>query len=168
MERLWTPWRSAYVTGEQRSSGCVFCRLPAELKDADNLILLRTDLAFVIMNRYPYNSGHLMIVPYRHIDDPVALTATEWHTLGELVPVVVTALRQTMRPEGFNVGLNVGAAAGAGIADHLHLHVVPRWVGDTNFMPVVGQTKVLPELLGDTYTRLKAALLDSPPTDEAR
>ena len=157
MERLWTPWRSNYVGG-QPAPGCVFCASAARTDDAATLIVLRAERCFVIMNLYPYNTGHLMIVPYRHIAEPEALTLDEWRGMIDLVPQLTSALRTTLRPDGFNVGMNIGAAAGAGIADHLHLHIVPRWVGDTNFMPVVGATKVLPELIPDTYARLRQAL----------
>lgn len=157
MERLWTPWRSAYVGGAAKS-GCPFCERPAAGDDAATLILLRGQRCFVIMNLYPYNTGHLMIVPYRHLADPGALAPEEWHELVALLPRLTAALTETMRPDGFNVGMNIGSAAGAGIADHLHLHVVPRWAGDTNFMPVLGATKVLPELLPETYARLRRAL----------
>lgn len=168
MERLWTPWRSAYVGGAAKS-GCPFCERPAAGDDAATLILLRGERCFVIMNLYPYNTGHLMIVPYRHLADPGALAPEEWHELVTLLPRLTAALTETMRPDGFNVGMNIGSAAGAGIADHLHLHVVPRWAGDTNFMPVLGATKVLPELLPETYARLRRALglAEEPPVPEA-
>jgi ATP adenylyltransferase len=157
MDRLWTPWRSAYVGGEPKD-GCPFCERPAAGDDVANLILLRAARCFVIMNLYPYNTGHLMIVPYRHVAAPGDLSPEEWHEMVDLLPRLTGALGAAMRPDGFNIGMNVGSAAGAGIADHIHLHIVPRWVGDTSFMPVLGATKVLPELLPDTYARLRQAL----------
>lgn len=158
MERLWTPWRHSYVTGDQRAGGNVFETLAADTNDEANLVLLRGRLCYVLMNLFPYNTGHLMIVPYRRVAEPADLTADEWAEMGDLLRRVTLALRATLRPDGFNIGLNIGAAAGAGLPDHLHLHVVPRWTGDTNFMPVLGATKVLPELVPDTYARLRRAL----------
>src|SRR5690349_4066618 len=139
---------------------CIFCRYPAQspAHDRANLLLLRGAQCFVILNRYPYNSAHLMIVPYRHLHDVTRLGAEEYTEMMALLQRMVAALDAEYHPQGFNVGMNLGAAAGAGIADHLHMHVVPRWAGDTNFMPVVGQTKVLPEALEQTYDRLKARL----------
>ncbi|MCC6629229.1 MAG: NUDIX domain-containing protein [Chloroflexi bacterium] len=158
MERLWTPWRHSYVTGDQRAGGTVFESLAADTDDETNLVLLRGRLCYVLMNLFPYNTGHLMIIPYRRVAEPADLTADEWAEVGDLLRRVTLALRATLRPDGFNIGLNIGAAAGAGLPDHLHLHVVPRWTGDTNFMPVLGATKVLPELVPDTYARLRHAL----------
>ena len=139
---------------------CLFCATPAAPPSADraNLLLWRDELAFVMLNRYPYNAGHLMIIPYRHLADVTALTPAEGAALFALLQRLTRALTAVYRPEGFNAGMNLGAVAGAGIADHLHLHLVPRWGGDTNFMPVIGQTKVLPESLAQTYDRLAAAL----------
>jgi ATP adenylyltransferase len=158
MERLWTPWRRAYVGGERTVDGDLFEALVAENDDEANLILLRGEQCFVIMNLFPYNTGHLMIVPYRKVADPADLSPAEWGEMTALLARMTALLRQVLRPDGFNIGMNVGAAAGAGIPDHLHLHIVPRWVGDTNFMPVLGATKVLPELLPETYARLRQAL----------
>lgn len=157
LQRLWTPWRQAYVTDPDASSdGCPFCRLPdrGEEHDETSLIVHRGDVAFVILNAYPYNPGHLMIVPYRHIDDLVALSTAELHETAELAQRSVRVLRRATGAHAFNIGLNLGGLAGAGIADHVHQHVVPRWGGDTNFMPVIGQTRVLPELLAETYARI--------------
>ena len=139
---------------------CIFCRYPAQgpAHDRTNLLLLRGAQCFVILNRYPYNSAHLMIVPYRHLHDLTRLSAEECAEMMALLQRMVAALDAEYHPQGFNVGMNLGEAAGAGIADHLHMHVVPRWAGDTNFMPVVGQTKVLPEALEQTHDRLKARL----------
>jgi ATP adenylyltransferase len=140
---------------EGEEDGCIFCDLPAADDDEGNLLLARGDLGFVLLNRYPYNPGHLMVAPYRHTGDLEDLADEELLGLDHLVRRCVAALRETMQPHGFNIGMNVGRIAGAGIPDHLHWHLVPRWGGDSNFMPVVGQTKVLPELLEETYRRLR-------------
>jgi len=139
---------------------CIFCRYPAQppTRDRANLLLLRGAQCFVILNRYPYNSAHLMIVPYRHLHDVTRLSGEESAEMMALLQRMVSLLEAEYHPQGFNAGMNLGEVAGAGIADHLHMHVVPRWAGDTNFMPVVGQTKVLPEALEQTYDRLKARL----------
>lgn len=160
MDILWSPWRMAYIGGGGGGDGCIFCTIPEQGSehDRENLLLLRGEHAFVILNRYPYNSGHLMIVPYRHLRDVTLLTPAESAEIMTLLQRMVSALTAVYRPEGFNTGMNLGSAAGAGIADHLHMHIVPRWAGDTNFMPVVGQTKVLPESLEQTWERLTAAL----------
>ena len=143
---------------------CIFCEFPREGRDRDRGILTQGRLAFVILNMYPYNSGHLMVVPHRHVADPTALTDEEHLEMQHLVLASIRALREVYRPECFNIGMNIGHAAGAGIAAHLHTHVVPRWVGDTNFMPILGETKVLPEELTVTYDRLAEALRrGSPP-----
>jgi ATP adenylyltransferase len=142
---------------------CIFCTFPREGRDRDRGILIQGRLAFVILNLYPYNSGHLMVVPHRHVADPGDLTDDEHLEMQHLVVASMRALREVYGPAGFNIGLNIGHAAGAGIADHLHTHIVPRWVGDTNFMPVLGETKVVPEELTLTYDRLAAVLRATPP-----
>ena len=160
LQRLWTPWRLAYVKDPAKESvGCPFCELPARdpAGDAETLILHRGELAFVILNAFPYNPGHVMVVPFRHVADLDDLTDAEAVELTLLTRRVVRVLRTTSGPHGFNIGINLGGIAGAGIAEHIHQHVVPRWGGDTNFMPVIGQTKVLPELLEETYGRLRPA-----------
>ncbi len=158
MKRLWSPWRMQYLT-EERPRGCVFCVVTEALeRDAENLILWRGERAFVMLNRYPYNSGHLMVIPYAHV---ASLEDLPLETLTEMMLLVnrsLAALRRAMSPEAFNVGANLGHAAGAGIAEHVHLHVVPRWEGDTNFMPVLADVRVVPELLADTYYKVRAAL----------
>ena len=155
--RLWTPHRLAYVSsGESRQQGCPFCRIPT-LEDRQGLIVARGELNFVVLNLYPYNPGHLMVVPYRHIADYSDLTDAELTEFSALTRRALTVIRSVSNPHGFNIGINAGAAAGAGIAPHLHQHVVPRWSGDANFMPVVAQTKVLPELLPTTRDRLAEA-----------
>jgi len=164
LQRLWTPWRAAYVTGDHEPEpGCPFCRLPAlgQEQDRASLILHRGEQAYAILNAYPYNPGHLMAVPYRHIAGFDELTPPEAHELADLCQRGVRALRAASAPHAFNIGLNVGSVAGAGIADHVHQHVVPRWGGDTNFMPVLGQTKVLPQLLEETYDRLAPAFAEA-------
>lgn len=160
--RLWTPHRMAYILGENKpdhaegGDDCPFCRAPSR-SDEDALIVARGELAYVVLNLYPYNSGHLMTVPYRHVADYTDLTADETVEVAELTRRAMRVLRAVMSPHGFNLGLNQGAVAGAGIAAHLHQHVVPRWGGDTNFMPVVAHTRVLPELLSQARARLSAA-----------
>ena len=160
LQRLWTPWRMAYVKDPEReSSGCPFCELPARdpEHDAEALILARAELTYVILNAFPYNPGHLMVVPYRHVADLDELSDDEAAEVMLLTRRAVVVLRASSGAHGFNIGINMGGIAGAGIADHFHQHVVPRWGGDTNFMPVVGQAKVLPELLEETYERLAPA-----------
>jgi ATP adenylyltransferase len=144
--------RSAAEEVDDAGSGCVFCDLPHG-EEADR-ILARTDLAYVVLNKFPYNPGHLLVVPLRHTGEMESLTAEENADLQSLLQRSIAAIRAESDPHGFNIGMNLGAVAGAGIPDHLHWHVVPRWGGDTNFMPVVGQTRVLPELLADTAQRL--------------
>jgi ATP adenylyltransferase len=154
MERLWTPWRREFIEGAAANAECFLCTKPAERDDRANLILLRGERAYVLMNLYPYNSGHLMIAPYTHTGDLATLDNAIAVELMALTQRGVGVLQQAYRPEGFNVGMNLGKPAGAGVPDHLHVHVVPRWSGDTNFMPVVAGTKVLPETLDQTYARL--------------
>jgi len=158
-ERLWSPWRMEYIRrGEGGDGGgCLFCDLPAAGRDRDeaNHLLARGQVSFVLLNAFPYNPGHLMVAPYRHVGDFEELTAEELAELMAFAGRAIGALREESGPHGFNLGMNLGQVAGAGIADHLHLHLVPRWGGDTNFMPVVGQTKVLPELLAETDRRLR-------------
>jgi ATP adenylyltransferase len=154
MERLYSPWRYGYVsTASEPAAGCIFCQAVAA--QADPLLVARGAAAFVILNLYPYNSGHLMIVPNRHVATLGALTGDERADLIELTALAEAAITEIYRPHGLNVGLNLGQAAGAGIADHLHLHVVPRWSGDTNFMSVVGDVRVLPEEVTVSANRLR-------------
>ncbi|HSL66944.1 MAG TPA: HIT domain-containing protein [Actinomycetota bacterium] len=155
MERLWSPWRMEYIEAAKgEPGGCIFCDLPAKGDDAATLILARGVRGFVLMNSFPYNPGHLMVAPFRHTGDFEDLHGDELSDLDGLLKRSLRALREEMEPQGFNIGTNLGRVAGAGIPDHLHWHVVPRWNGDTNFMPVVGQTRVLPELLEETYRKL--------------
>jgi ATP adenylyltransferase len=157
MERLWTPWRRAFVEGatDNGSGECFLCAKPAAHNDRANLIVWRGDCAYAMLNLYPYNSGHLLIAPYAHTADLAALDASIAQEMMRLTQRCVDVLQRGYRPDGFNVGMNLGKPAGAGVPDHLHIHVVPRWNGDTNFMPVVGDTKVLPETLDQTYDRLE-------------
>ncbi len=154
MERLWSSWRLAYVTGSSEPKGCIFCDA-LEGDDAAPLILFRGASGFVILNLYPYNNGHLMVVPTRHIASLAAATPEELAELMQLTRAAEIALTEAYRPQGLNVGMNIGRPAGAGVADHMHIHVVPRWSGDTNFMSVVGGVRVLPEELGQTAERLR-------------
>lgn len=160
--RLWTPHRMAYIGGENKPAdgaegdGCPFCRIPS-LSDEDGLVVARGAVAYVVLNLYPYNGGHVLVVPYRHVADYTDLTPDEVAEVAELTRTAMRVLRAVSGPHGFNLGMNQGAVAGAGIAAHLHQHVVPRWSGDSNFLPIVGRTRALPELLHDTRARLAAA-----------
>jgi len=159
VERLWSPWRMEYMTQSSEDSkgsgGCIFCDHLAESDDEGANIVYRGRQAFVILNAFPYNSGHLMVAPLRHAADLHELSAEERHELMDLTTEAIEIVRAAMRPEGFNVGVNLGEVAGAGVPGHVHVHVVPRWGGDTNFMPVMGETKVLPEMLADTAAKLR-------------
>ena len=154
MEHLWSPWRLAYITGASQSTGCVFCDALTN-PDADPLIVCRGVTCFVILNLYPYNNGHLMVIPNRHIASLSAATPDELHELIALTRTAEQALTEAYTPHGMNMGINLGKPAGAGVLDHVHMHVVPRWTGDTNFMTVVGRTRVLAEELPDTAARLR-------------
>jgi ATP adenylyltransferase len=154
MDRLWSPWRLAYVTSSGDQPGCIFCAA-ITAGDADPLVLFRGTTCFVILNLYPYNNGHLMVVPNRHIASLAAATAEELGELGRLSQTAEIALTEAYQPHGMNLGVNLGKAAGAGVLDHLHLHLVPRWNGDTNFMTSVGEVRVLPEQLDQTAGRLR-------------
>ena len=156
MKTIWAPWRIDYVTKEKEDV-CIFCEKPKEKDDRKNLILYRGESGFIILNRYPYSNGHLMSVPYRHTNELGELSDSERLELMNLTIMCVELLK-VIKPDGFNVGMNLGRVAGAGIDDHLHFHVVPRWNGDTNFMPVIGDLKVMPEYLDQTYLRLAQEL----------
>lgn len=159
MERLWAPWRIQYVT-EGKNYGCIFCDKPDEDLDKENLILRRGDLSFIMMNAFPYNNGHLMIAPYRHVGDISLLGDEEMLDIMKMVVLGKEALAKAFQPDGFNIGVNLGKVAGAGIEDHVHVHVVPRWNGDTNFMPVIADTKVMPQALDAAYEKLSEALAE--------
>ena len=154
---LWAPWRIDYIRSP-KEGGCFLCRMLADTNDRENLILFRGQTCSVVMNRYPYTSGHLMVCPNRHVADLTELTKEEDREISELTRLSIKALRTLMNPEGFNVGMNLGSAAGAGLKDHLHRHIVPRWVGDTNFMAVIGDVHVVPEALTQTYDLLLSEL----------
>lgn len=161
MDRLWAPWRMSYIletVKQEQPEGCVFCRMVEESKDVDNLILIRGKHSFIVMNLFPYNSGHLMVVPKRHTGDFGLLSPDEHVEMGKLIEISRKALAECFTPHGYNIGMNIGRAAGAGILDHLHYHVVPRWNGDSNFMSAVGETKVLSESLPESYARLKKVI----------
>jgi ATP adenylyltransferase len=157
MDRLWTPWRMEYIDAAKDESGdtCVFCDRPSTGDDQSNYVLARTDQAFAMLNAYPYNPGHLMVAPFRHVGDLEDLTRDELAETNDLLQRSIHALKEVSGPHGFNLGLNLGRVAGAGIPGHVHWHLVPRWNGDTNFMSVVGDTRVLPELLAETYAKLR-------------
>ena len=154
MEQIWAPWRMEYIQME-KPEGCILCQKPGQNNDAENYILYRGDRNFIIMNSYPYNPGHLMIAPYQHIANLEGLTDEELHEHSKMISRGIKLLRQVFNPGGFNIGINMGKVAGAGIAEHVHTHIVPRWQGDTNFMPVISDSRVVPEALAETYKRLK-------------
>jgi ATP adenylyltransferase len=156
MDHLWTPWRYGYISTAVPVTGCIFCIKAAENQDAQNYILHRGKLNFILLNLFPYTNGHLMIAPYQHV---ATLEETPGETLAELTRLTRRTeanLRAVYRPHGFNLGMNIGASAGAGVADHIHMHVVPRWTGDANFMSTIGETRVLPEELPVTYEKLSS------------
>lgn len=158
MNVLWAPWRMVYLSRVDEEDGCLFCRVAQEPPGENNLVLVRTDHALLMMNKFPYNSGHLMVAPIRHVANYEDLQDHELLAMDHLTQRALTLLRKVFSPHAFNLGMNLGRIAGAGIDQHLHLHIVPRWQGDTNFMPVIADTKVIPEALVDTYRRLKDAL----------
>jgi len=157
MHRLWTPWRMHYVSGSKPAE-CIFCAARDDEHEAARLVLMRGEHAYVMMNLYPYNSGHVMVIPTAHVDTLEALTPAARAELMELTSLTISAARRVLRCDGFNLGTNIGAVAGAGIAQHLHTHLVPRWVGDANFMPILADTMVMPELLQVTHAKLRAEL----------
>jgi ATP adenylyltransferase len=155
MKQLWAPWRMAYIDQGSKEAGCIFCDKFHDGDRREGLVLARTHHAVVMLNKYPYNNGHLLLAPKRHENDLTTLSSDEFQDLNEALRRSVDIVRQVMNPGGINLGMNLGQCAGAGIADHLHWHVVPRWEGDTNFMPVVGETRVMPQHLLDSYDRLQ-------------
>ncbi len=159
MDHLWTPWRMAYIRGDKKSDGCIFCNLAADV-DNDSQVIARSQFVYVTLNLYPYNNGHLMVVPYEHIQTQESLSAEALADLMLMVNRCIGALRKLYNPAGFNIGATIGGAAGAGIAEHYHFHVVPRWNGDANFMSVVGETRVIPDTLENTYRELKGIWQD--------
>ncbi len=158
MDYLWAPWRMEYILGKKKR-GCFLCKKLKEKKNKERLVLYQGQHVFVIMNKFPYTNGHLMVVPNRHCLNLEQLNPEELKELFELLKVSVRALKASLRPQGFNIGMNIGKMGGAG-EDHLHLHIVPRWAGDTNFMPVLGETRVISEYLEETYEKLRSAFRD--------
>lgn len=158
-QRLWTPHRIAYVTGEKKPAGaaeCPFCASPRRADD-EGLIVARGEHAYVVMNLFPYSPGHLLVCPYRHVSDYPDLTTDETREVAEMTQTAMRVVRRVSHPDGFNLGMNQGEVAGAGIAMHLHQHIVPRWLGDANFLPIVGRSRALPQLLDDARRRLAEA-----------
>lgn len=153
MKNIWAPWRMQYILGE-KPSHCIFCSMPKEKRDRDNLILHRRENTYVIMNRFPYTNGHLMVLPYVHVSTLEGLTRDLLGEMLELTQYSVECINAAFRPEGFNVGINLGKVAGAGIEEHLHIHIVPRWAGDVSFMTVLDDVRVIPEHVFETYDKL--------------
>lgn len=160
MKRLWSPWRMRYIQEHEKETGCIFCRALEQPDDAHNLVVARGQLAFVMLNKYPYTSGHLMVAPCNHQPSLELLTPASRAEMMELISRAIQVLRDVYKPQAFNVGANIGEAAGAGVPGHVHIHVVPRWAGDTNFMSTLAETRVLPEALEETFTRVRNAWHD--------
>lgn len=159
MKHIWSPWRMKYIEKHEKESGCVFCIAQAKADSAENLIAFRGKNAYVILNRFPYTSGHLMVIPFSHEPNLENLDTETRAEMMELASRCTTLLRKVYRTESFNMGINIGEAAGAGVLGHVHIHIVPRWAGDTNFMSTTGETRVLPESLEDTYQRVHEEFL---------
>ncbi len=157
MNNLWAPWRLEYIKRDRGGDTCFLCGALASEQDRENLLLIRGKHCGVMLNRYPYNNGHLMVFPYRHVSDPADLTPEEDRETAALVRDCLRRLRSCLQPEGFNIGLNLGKVAGAGLEEHLHTHIVPRWTGDSNFMPVISDTGVVPQSLDALWEQLHAA-----------
>jgi ATP adenylyltransferase len=158
MDYLWTPWRYAYVTAGAKTTGCIFCDLPKAGDDAKARIVHRGQYCYIVLNTYPYTPGHVMVVPFAHLDELQKLPVDAAHEVMDLSQKMERVLRRLYAPDGVNLGMNIGKAAGAGVAGHIHMHVLPRWVADANFVSVVGETRILPESLETTYQRIKEAL----------
>jgi ATP adenylyltransferase len=158
MKRLWAPWRIKYIQEVNKNKKCIFCKAYKGRKDRRNLLLLRTSYSLAILNIFPYNNGHIMVAPKKHISDLDGLREDELLDLMVVVKKMIKLLKKLLKPEGFNIGINIGKEAGAGIADHLHIHIVPRWLGDTNFMPVCSDTKVISQSLSELYIKIKKYL----------
>ena len=163
MDYLWSPWRYQYVTTAEQALDCIFCVLPAQHRDRENYIVHRARLNFVILNRFPYTSGHLMVVPYEHAPTLAEVAAETVMEMILLARQAETFLRANYQPDGLNMGINIGKAAGAGVAGHIHMHVLPRWVADANFVSVVCETRILPETLDETWKRMTEALKKGDP-----
>jgi ATP adenylyltransferase len=160
MERLYSPWRTQYIEGLEKSEGCFLCKAYQENNDEKNLLLYRGERAFVILNLFPYNAGHLMVCPNEHIGDFTLLDYKTLYEISLLTKDMVKLLKKVLKPDGFNIGYNLGRAAGAGLETHIHNHIVPRWIGDTNFMPVLGEVRVISQDLKEIYHKLKEGLKD--------
>jgi len=158
MDHLWTPWRYAYVSTADKVSGCIFCELPKLGDDAQARIVYRAQHCYMVLNAFPYTPGHVMIVPFEHLDELQKLPSAVAHEVIDLAQRMERALRQLYSPDGVNMGLNIGKAAGAGVAGHVHMHVLPRWLGDSSFVTVIGETRILPEALEVSYARIREAL----------
>jgi ATP adenylyltransferase len=163
MKHIWSPWRMEYIENHSKEEGCVFCKAQALADGPENLIVHRGSLAYVILNRYPYTSGHVMVVPFKHKPTLEELAVPDRAEMMELTSFATGVLRLIYQTTAFNVGINMGEAAGAGVKEHVHIHVVPRWAGDTNFMSSLAETRVLPELLEDTWQRIRAGFGQSKP-----
>lgn len=161
MEKLWAPWRMTYIKKAKEEKGCLFCKKLEEGRDEENYILHRSKLAFVILNIFPYNSGHLMVVPIRHVGEVEELKVGESKEMMALLQRSIIALKRAYKPEGLNIGMNLGRTAGAGVLHHLHIHVVPRWNGDTNFMPILAESKIISQSLRETFTTLRKVMKKS-------
>lgn len=161
MKTTWAPWRMEYILSEKEKD-CIFCVKPKESNDKDNLILFKTKNIYIIMNKYPYTNGHVMVVPYFHTSSFDGLDGETLADIMKFTKYSVECLKKVFRPEGFNIGINLGEVAGAGIKEHIHIHIVPRWCGDTNFMPVIGDVRVMPEHLKETYNKLYAVFNGKP------
>lgn len=159
MDQLWAPWRLEYIQGAEEGN-CIFCVDDASFDDRDRLILIRREFCYVMMNRFPYSNGHLMVSPYRHLGDTRSLETGEVLEIHQLMVDSQTVLREACAAQGFNVGWNLGRAAGAGIVDHIHMHIVPRWIGDSNFMPILSETRVIPQHIEATYSILVKAFAE--------
>ena len=156
MDTLWTPWRSTYMTAKKEKGGCIFCEALGRADDENTLVVYRGEHCFVILNRYPYTSGHLMVAPNTHVSRLTAISEEAAQEMMRLVRTAETAIERAYTPDGFNLGMNLGEAAGAGIEQHIHMHVLPRWRGDANFMTSIGSTRIIPEDLSETYRKLSA------------
>ena len=157
MKHMWTPWRMEYIL-QGRQASCIFCEMLDFQDDREALILYRGERSFMVLNKYPYTTGHLMVVPYRHLDTLEALSPEEICDLTTTLTLSIRALRASLKPEGVNIGANIGRVAGAGVESHFHAHVVPRWTGDTNFMPIAADVRVIPQALSETYDQVKLAI----------
>ncbi len=154
MEHIFAPWRKDFIEKKEKEEGCIFCKRKELDVSLESLVVYKSELCFIVLNKYPYNNGHIMVAPFAHKGDFSDLTQPELNDMSKCLQLAINVLKKAYNPQGFNMGMNIGSVAGAGVADHLHWHIVPRWGGDTNFMPLIGQTKVLHEILEETFNRL--------------